>query len=63
MLVYWAKKINNTEKNTEALLAASREICIEVSAEKMKFVVTTHHQNIGQKHYLKISKKKLLEAG
>jgi hypothetical protein len=37
-----------TRKNTEALLSASKEIGLEVNAEKTKYIVMSRDQNAGQ---------------
>jgi hypothetical protein len=53
MLVY-ADDVNllgdntdNIKKNTETLIDASKEVDIEVNAEKMKHMLLYHHQNAG----------------
>ena len=43
MLIYW-------EKNPEALIAATRDIGLEVSADKSKYVVMSRNQNAGRNH-------------
>ena len=40
-------------KNTEALLVASKEIGLEVSAAKTKYMVMSRGQNAGQSHSIK----------
>jgi len=44
-------------KDTEAHLEASREVGLEVNAEKTKYMVMSHHQNIGQTQNLLIANK------
>jgi hypothetical protein len=39
---------NTIRKNTEALLIASKEIGLEVNAEKTKYIVMSRDQNAGQ---------------
>jgi hypothetical protein len=46
------ENINTKEKNTEALLEASRAIGLEVKTEKAKHMVVYHHPNVGQNHNL-----------
>jgi hypothetical protein len=41
-------------KNTEALVAATREIGLEVSADKTKHMVMSRGQNAGRNHSVRI---------
>jgi hypothetical protein len=45
------------KKNTGALLETSREVGLEVNAEKTKYMVLYHHQSAGQNHNLLIANK------
>jgi hypothetical protein len=45
------KNINIIKKSTEAILDASKEVCLEVYAETTKYMFVSHHQSIGQNHY------------
>jgi hypothetical protein len=45
------------KKNTEALVAASKETGVEVNAEKTKYMVMSRNQNGGQNHYIKVDNK------
>lgn len=38
------RRVNTIEKNTEALLVANMEICIEASAEKERYVFLLREQ-------------------
>jgi hypothetical protein len=38
------------KKNTETLIDASKEVCLEVNTEKTKDMLLSHHQNPGQNH-------------
>jgi hypothetical protein len=49
--------VHAIKKNTEALLVASKEIGLEVKAEKSKYMVMPRIQNAGQNHNIKICKK------
>ena len=40
-------------KNTEALLVTSKETCLEVNAQKTKYMSTSCEQNAGQIHTIK----------
>jgi len=43
----------HTTKNTEALVVASKEIGLEVNADKTKYMVTSRDQNAGRSHSMK----------
>ena len=45
------------QKNTEDLVVASKEIDLEVNAEKTKYMVTSQDQNVGQNHNIKVGNK------
>jgi hypothetical protein len=49
--------IHNIRKNTEALLITSKEIGLEVNAEKTKYIVMSRDQNAGQNGYIQIGNK------
>ena len=42
------------KENAEALVAATREIGVEVSADKTKYMVTSNDQNAGRNHSVRI---------
>jgi hypothetical protein len=44
--MYW--EIDTTEKNTETLTEASKEIALEVNVEKAMHMLLSHHQNADQ---------------
>jgi len=44
---------HSIENRTDALVAASKEILLEVHADKMKYMVMFRDQNAGQNHNLK----------
>jgi hypothetical protein len=46
--------IDTIKKNTEALIGASKEVGLEVNAEKTKYMLLSRHQNAGQNHNIKI---------
>jgi hypothetical protein len=46
--------IDTIKKNTETLIGASKEVGIEVNAEKTKYMLLSRHQIPGQNHNIKI---------
>jgi hypothetical protein len=36
------------KKNTETLIDASKQVGLEINAEKTKYMLLSHHQNVGQ---------------
>jgi hypothetical protein len=44
--------INAIKKNTDALIDTSKEVGLEVNAEKSKYILMFHHQNAVQHHKL-----------
>jgi hypothetical protein len=49
--------VHTIKKNTDALVVASKEIGLEVNAEKTKYIVTSRDQNAGQNHNIKTDNK------
>jgi hypothetical protein len=51
--------INAIKKNTETLIDASKEVGLEVNAEKTKYryLLLSRHQNAGQNHNIKIANR------
>jgi hypothetical protein len=45
--------IDNIKKNTATLIGASKEVGLEVNAEKTKYILLSRHQNAGQNHNIK----------
>jgi len=46
--------IHTLKENAESLVAATREIGLEVSADKSKYMVMCRDQNVGQNHSVRI---------
>jgi hypothetical protein len=51
------EKIDTTKKNTEAFTDASKEVGLEVNADKTKYMLLSHHQNAGKYHDIKIANR------
>jgi hypothetical protein len=49
--------IDTIKKKTETINDASREVGLEVNAEKTKYMLMSRHQNAGQNHYMKIANR------
>jgi hypothetical protein len=49
--------VYSMKKNTESLTVASKEIGLEVNAEKTKYMVMSRNQNAGHKHNINIENK------
>jgi hypothetical protein len=47
--------IGTIQKNTETLIDASKEVCLEENSEKSKYMLLSHQQNAGQNHHIKIA--------
>jgi hypothetical protein len=47
--------IDTIKKITETLIEAIKEVGLEVSTEKTKYMLLSRRQNIGQNHYIKIA--------
>jgi hypothetical protein len=49
--------VHAIKENMEALVVASKEIGLEVNAEKTKYMVMSRDQNAGQNHNIEIDNK------
>ena len=54
MLIYWGGSIHTVKENAEALIAATKEIGLEVNAGKTKYMVMSREQTAGLSHTLKV---------
>jgi hypothetical protein len=51
------ENIGTINKNTEALIDASKEVGLEVNAEKTKYLLMSRSQKIVQKHSIKVGSR------
>jgi hypothetical protein len=49
--------INTIKKNTGTLIDASKEVGLEISAEKTKYMLLSRQQNVGQNRDMKIANR------
>jgi hypothetical protein len=49
--------IDTIKKNTETLIDVSKEVDLEVNAEKTKYMLLSCHWNLGQSHDIKVANK------
>jgi hypothetical protein len=47
--------INTAKKNTETLLEVSKDVCLEIYAEKTKYMIMPRHSNSGQNQNIRIA--------
>jgi hypothetical protein len=45
------------KKNTETLIDASKEVCLEINVEKTKCMLLSRHRNAGQNQDIKIANR------
>ena len=50
-------KVHNIKEKTESLIVASKEIGLEVNADKTKYMVLFHDQNAGRSHSVRIENR------
>jgi hypothetical protein len=49
--------IDTIKKNTETLIDASKEVGLKLNIEKTKYMLLSHHQNVGQNQDIKIGNR------
>jgi hypothetical protein len=49
--------INTVKKSTEALFDASKDVVLEVNAEKTKYMLLSRHQNAGRNYNMKVANR------
>jgi hypothetical protein len=47
--------VNTIKENTETLLEASSDIGLEINAEKTKYMIMSHHLNLGHNQNIRIA--------
>jgi hypothetical protein len=53
--MHWRENKNTIKKNTETLIGASKEVGLEVNADKIKYMLPSSHQNAEQNPNIKIA--------
>jgi hypothetical protein len=51
--------IHTIKENTKTLLEASRDVGLEINAEKTKYMITSRHPNSGQNQNIRIANESL----
>jgi hypothetical protein len=49
--------IDTIKKNTETLIDAGKEAGLEINVEKTKYMLLSHHHNVGQNRDIKIANR------
>jgi hypothetical protein len=49
--------IDTIKKNTETLIDASREVGLEINVHNIKYMLLSHHQNVGQNRDIKTANR------
>jgi len=53
MLIYWGGSLHTIKENAEVLLVATKEIGLEVNADKTKYMIMSRDQITGRSHSMK----------
>jgi hypothetical protein len=49
--------IDTIKTNTETLIDASKEVCLEINVERTKYMLLSRHQIVGQNQDIKIANR------
>jgi hypothetical protein len=49
--------VDTIKKNTETLIDASKEVGLKLNVDKTKYMLLSHHQNVGQNREIKIANR------
>jgi hypothetical protein len=52
-----ADNMGTIKKNTKTLIDAIKEVGLEINIEKTKYMLISHHQNVGQNLNIKIANR------
>jgi hypothetical protein len=52
---FWEIIIDALKKNTETLIDTSKEVGLEINVEKTKYMLLSHHQNVGQNRDINVA--------
>jgi hypothetical protein len=55
--------VNTIKDNSETLVEASRDIGLEINAEKTKYMIMSHHLNSGQNQNIRIANETFEKVG
>ena len=54
--------VHTVKENAEALVVATKEIGLEVNADKTKYMITSRDQNAGRSHSMKIDNSSIVRV-
>jgi hypothetical protein len=50
--------VNTIKENTESITEASRDLCLEINAEKTNYMIISRHPKIANESFEKVAKLK-----
>ena len=53
MLIYWGGSVHTVKENAESLVVATKEIGLDVNADKTKYMVMSRGETAGLSHTMK----------